>query len=111
MKKNTGLGKTYTYEYTYKVAVFLIFTLAGQYIRSEVHAIKGRMDAVCETNNSVYIFEFKMADVLDGSADAAIKQIENNGYDTPFKASGRKIYKLGVLFDNKERNIVEWKVK
>lgn len=97
--------------YTYKVAVFLIFTLAGQYIRSEVHTIKGRMDAVCETVDSVYIFEFKMADAPDGTADDAIKQIEDNGYDNPFKASNKQIYKLGVVFDSKERNIVEWKVK
>ena len=68
-------------------------------------------DAVCEIDDSVYIFEFKMADAPDGNADDAIKQIEDNGYDMPFKASGKKIYKLGVVFDSKERNIVEWKVK
>ena len=101
--------KTYSYEYTYKVAVFLIFTLAGQYIRSEVHTIKGRMDAVCETSGYVYIFEFKMSNAPDGSSDAALQQIENQEYDIPFKASGKQIVKIGIVFDANKRNITEWK--
>ena len=103
--------KQYTYEYTYKVAVFLIFTLCGQYIRSEVHTLKGRCDSVCETNDHVFIFEFKMADAPDGTADEALSQIEKMGYAEPYKASGKEIIKLGVVFDSKQRAITEWKAE
>jgi len=55
----------------------------------------------------VYIFEFK----LDKSANEALAQIEEKGYAEPYVADARKIYKIGVNFDSKERNITEWKVK
>ncbi|MBR1861656.1 MAG: PD-(D/E)XK nuclease domain-containing protein [Lachnospiraceae bacterium] len=46
--------------------------LLGQYTRAEVHSSKGRADCVVETDDYVYIFEFKR----DKTADEALKQIE-----------------------------------
>ena len=41
-----------------------------------------------ETQNYIYIFEFKR----DGSAEEALKQIEDMGYAREYAADGRKIY-------------------
>jgi hypothetical protein len=43
---------------------------------------------VVETQNYIYIFEFKR----DGSAEEALKQIEEMGYAREYAADGRKIY-------------------
>lgn len=83
------------------------FTLLGKYTKCEVHSAKGRADCIVETKDFVYIFEFK----LDKSADEALSQIEEKGYAKPYAADLRKVYKVGVNFDSKERNITEWKVK
>ena len=44
-----------------------------------------------ETQNYIYIFEFKR----DGSAEEALKQIEDMGYVREYAADGRKIYQIG----------------
>ena len=54
-----------------------------------------------ETDNYVYIFEFK----FDKTAKEALQQIKDNNYALPFQASGKKIICLGVNFSSKIRNI------
>lgn len=76
----------------------------GQFSEAEVRSAKGRADAVVKTDDYIYVFEFK----LDGSADEALAQIDNRGYLIPYTADDRKLVKIGVNFDPKERNIGEW---
>ena len=59
----------------YQVIFHVVFTLLGQFIRSEVRSSRGRADAVVHTPTAIYVFEFK----LDGTADAALKQIDEKG--------------------------------
>ncbi|MCQ2308240.1 MAG: PD-(D/E)XK nuclease domain-containing protein, partial [Bacteroidales bacterium] len=66
---------------------------------------RGRADIIIETNDYVYIFEFK----LDGTAAEALKQIEDKGYAEPYAADKRKLFRIGVSFSSENRNIVEWK--
>ena len=56
---------------------------------------------------SVYIMEFK----LDGTAEEAIKQINDKHYAQAFNADKRKLYKIGINFSNKTRNIERWIVE
>lgn len=91
-------------EYNFQVAVYLTFTLMGQFTQVEVHSIKGRADAVVQTNDVVYIFEFKTND----SAQNALKQIENQNYADGYKTSGKKIVEIGASFSTKERKLTEW---
>ena len=60
-----------------------------------------------ETPDYAYVFEFK----LDGTAEEALKQIEDNGYAKPFAASGKKIVCVGANFSSETRNIERWVVK
>lgn len=88
----------------YQVIVYLIFKLMGQFSQAEVHSAKGRADAVVQTKDYVYIFEFK----LNGTAEEALQQIEEKGYAEPFKSDKRQIVKVGVEFSAKTRNVKRW---
>lgn len=59
------------------------------------------------TPNYIYVFEFK----LNGTAEAALKQIDDKGYLLPYEADGRQLIKVGVSFDAEERNLGEWLIK
>ena len=88
----------------YQVVFYLIFKLMGQFCDAEVRSAKGRADAVVKTGEYIYVFEFK----LDGSIADALQQINDKGYLLPYQIDHRKLIKVGVSFDRKERNIGEW---
>lgn len=88
----------------YQVVVYLIFKLMGQFTQAEVHSAKGRADAVVQTPDYVYIFEFK----LNGTAEEALQQIDVKGYAEPFKSDNRRIMKVGVEFSAETRNVKRW---
>ena len=85
----------------------IIFNIFGFQCRSEVQIATGRIDALLETPKFVYCFEFKLA----GTAVAALKQIDEKAYLTPWKGTGKTLIKIGVAFDYKKRKIKEWKIK
>ncbi|MGP1362591.1 MAG: AAA family ATPase [Bacteroides sp.] len=89
-----------------QVAVYLIFSLMGQFIESEVHSVIGRADAVVHTKEVIYIFEFK----LEGTStpEEALAQIETKGYATPYQKCGKRVIGIGVNFDPEKRNIGGW---
>ena len=51
--------------------------------------------------------EFK----LNGTAEEALQQINDKRYALPFEADGRKIFKIGINFSEKTRNIEKWVVE
>lgn len=69
-----------------------------------MRSARGRADAVVKTPKYIYVFEFK----LNGTAEEAIRQIDEKGYLIPFQADGRKLIKVGVEFSAIERNISRW---
>jgi hypothetical protein len=75
---------------------------------SEVRSAAGRADAVVHTRDRVYVFEFKLGG--GGSAEDAIRQIDEKGYMIPYSADGRRLIKVGVVFDTEKRTISEWRV-
>jgi hypothetical protein len=89
----------------YHVVFYLVFKLLGQYIQSEVKSARGRSDAVVRVPGMVYVFEFK----LNGTAEEALKQIDDRGYLIPYTAeAAEKLIKVGVEFDKAARNIGRW---
>ncbi|MGP1363120.1 MAG: ATP-binding protein [Bacteroides sp.] len=92
-----------------EVAVYLVFSLLGQYVQTEVHTSGGRADAVVHTRDAIYIFEFKMEGV--GTPEEALAQIRERGYADRYLAEGKKIVLIGVTFDPKTRNIGGWMTK
>ena len=88
----------------YHVVFYLVFTLLGQFVQSEVKSAVGRCDAVVETTDSVFVFEFK----LNGTAEDAMDQIDAKGYPLPYLVKGKKIVKVAVEFDKTTRNLGRW---
>ena len=86
---------------------YLILRLMSLYtVYTEKEQSEGRVDCIIETDNYVYIFEFK----LDGTAAEALKQIEEKGYARPYEADKRKLYKVGVNFSSETGTVDGWQV-
>lgn len=98
-------GEQKPYETEWRNEMFLLLELIGENVQAEKHFASSRADCIVETEENVYIFEFK----LDQSADDALRQIEEKGYAKPYEADRRKIYKIGVNFSSEKRNVEEWK--
>jgi len=62
--------------------------------------------SLIETDDTIYLFEFK----LDGTAEEALKQIDDKGYAIPYEAGDKKVVKVGVNFENDRRTIERWVV-
>ena len=87
-------------------SMYLIFKLMGFFTEVERTTSRGRMDIVMKTKDYIYVMELK----LDGTADEALRQIDDKGYAEPFKSDGRQIYKIGVSFSSETRGIEDWKI-
>ena len=74
---------------------------------AEVRSSRGRADAVVKTPKYIYVFEFK----LNGTAEEALKQIDEKGYLIPYKTDHREIVKAGVEFSAESRNLSRWLVE
>jgi hypothetical protein len=101
----------------YQGIFYLLFTLMGQYTQAEVRSSAGRADAVVITRGHygspephtpelVYCFEFKLTG--NGSAEEALKQINEKGYLIPYTAGNRKLIQVGVEFDPVTRTVGRW---
>lgn len=88
----------------YQAIFYIVLTLLGQFTQVEVRSSHGRADAVIQTPNYIYVFEFK----LNGTAEEALKQIDEKEYLIPYTADSRKLIKVGADFDKDTRNIGQW---
>ena len=94
-------------EQYYQSVLYAVFRLLGVRAQAEVVCATGRIDMLVTTRKHVYIFEFKVN--TQGSAQDAIDQIKERGYLKKIRATKRPIHLVGVSFDEKTRNIGEWK--
>ncbi len=86
---------------------YLLFSLVGAYVKVEEQSAHGRADIVITLPDVVYVMELK----FDGSADAALKQIDDKGYLVPYIADGKRLVKVGVNYSSEERTITDWIIK
>ena len=94
-------------ELHYQNVLFIIFKLVGFYTEAEYHTSEGCVDLILKTEKYVYAMEFK----LEGTAEEALRQIEEKHYALPFESGFRQLFKIGVNFSNRTRNIERWIVK
>ena len=90
----------------YQAVFYVVFTLMGQFVETEVRSARGRADAVVRTKDAVYVFEFK----LNGSAEDALKQIDERGYLIPYTLDGKRLVKIGVNFNKETRSVERYLV-
>lgn len=98
-----------TKEAYYHTVFYVMLLSLGADIRVEILSSKGRMDALLNCDDYIYVIEFK----IDQSSDVALEQIDTQEYDKQFvyDPEGRTVYKLGINFNTKLRNIDDWKLK
>ena len=94
-------------ERDFQTVFYLIFNLMGAIMKVEEDSAIGRADAVVHMPEAIYVFELK----YDGSAEDALKQIDEKGYLIPYSADGKRLYKIGVNYDSNLRTIGEWVIK
>ena len=94
-------------ELHYQNVLFIVFRLVGLYTKVEYHTSNGRIDLVLQTDRYIYIMEFK----LNGTAEEALRQIDEKQYALPFANDERKLFKIGVNFSSETRNIEKWMVE
>ena len=81
----------------------------GQFVETEVQNAQGRADCVVRTQDTIYLFEFKLWSA--GTAGEALQQILNKGYATQYQSANKELLLVGASFDETKRNIGEWVVK
>ena len=94
-------------ERDFQTVFYLIFNLMGAHMRVEEDSAIGRADAVVYMPDAVFVFELK----YDGSAEEAIRQIDEKGYLIPYSADGKRLFKIGVNYDSNQRTIGDWIIK
>ncbi len=87
----------------YHSVVYLVLRLLGFTVHAEWSTNLGRIDAVLELDDVVYILEFKMS-----TGTIALQQMCDKQYQQSFLGSGKRIILLGIAFDPAQRNIVDW---
>jgi PD-(D/E)XK nuclease superfamily len=87
----------------YHSIVYLTLRLLGFTIYAERMTNIGRVDAVLELTNVIYILEFKLS-----SAQVALDQIRRKNYAQPYLGGTKTVILLGIAFDKASRNIEDW---
>ena len=93
-------------EQYYQLIFYLLFTLMGQFVETEVKSASGRADAVVKTADSIYVFEFKIDE--NATAEDALAQIDGKGYLIPYSTDSRRLVKIGVEFSIEGNGIKRW---
>lgn len=89
----------------YQTIFYLIFMMLGFRAEAEVQTNQGRIDAVVELQDHIFIFEFK----LDGSEEEALQQIKDREYYQKYQLKGKPMTLIGANFASAQRQVVKWK--
>jgi len=91
----------------YQTIFYLIFLMIGMQVSAEVKTGQGRIDAVVELADHIFLFEFK----LDKDAATALQQIKDSAYHEKYVRKGKPITLVGANFDSNRRKVSEWKTE
>ena len=93
-------------EATFQSIFYAIFRLLGFNIEAESCTNDGRIDAVVQTEDHIYLFEFKL-----DKDDSALSQIKEKEYFKKYLLSSKKITLIGVNFDSKKGQLIDWQTE
>ena len=88
-------------------AFFLLMDLVGLDTETESATSDGSIDITVRTDDYIYVIELK----YDGTAEQALRQIEEKRYDRKYQMDGRQIIRIGVNFSSETRCIEDWKIQ
>lgn len=81
--------------------IYLVTAFMGLYVQTEITKHKGRLDLLAETDDFLYLMEFK----LDEPAENAIQQIKDREYAAAYKNMPKTVFLVGISFSREERNV------
>lgn len=93
-------------EATFQTVFYAIFRLLGFNVEAESCTNDGRIDAVVQTDDHIYLFEFKLDD-----DDTALSQIKEKAYFKKYLQSSKKITMIGVNFDSEKGQLIDWQTE
>lgn len=88
----------------YQTVFYLLFKMIGIEVEAEVVTNRGRIDAVVVLDDHIFLFEFK----LNGTAAAALAQIQKKEYFQKYWLVGKPMTCVGANFDTATRAVTEW---
>ena len=71
--------------------------------------IHGRIDMTVKLGAHIYIFEFKVVELL--AEGRALQQIKDKGFADKYRTQGATIHLIGVKFSSVKRNVVRFEVE
>ena len=92
-------------ELNYRNLIAIALRMSGLDCHIERPTSAGRIDLALETDNHVYIMEFKRT-----SVEAAARQITERAYADRYINDTRQVIKLAIELDDTVRNISRWQV-
>lgn len=96
------------YEGYYASVFYSYFAALGLDVTVEDCTNLGRIDMTLKFNQQVYIFEFKVVELVpEGNA---LQQIKDKAYADKYRALNQPIHLIGVEFSKNERNVVGFEV-
>ena len=93
-------------EATFQSIFYAIFRLLGFNIEAESCTNNGRIDAVVQTEDHIYLFEFKL-----DKDDSALSQIKEKEYFKKYLLTPKKITLIGVNFDSEKGQLIDWQTE
>lgn len=87
----------------YQTVVYLVLSLLGMNVDTEVQTNVGRIDAVIRTEKRIYVMEFKTT-----TSDDALAQIKEKKYYEKYMNSGLPITLVGIGFESDNRNLSDY---
>lgn len=93
-------------EATFQSIFYAIFRLLGFNIEAESCTNDGRIDAVVQTEDHIYLFEFKL-----DKDDSALSQIKEKEYFKKYLLLPKKITLIGVNFDSEKGQLIDWQTE
>ncbi|MGB0983398.1 MAG: AAA family ATPase [Saprospiraceae bacterium] len=91
----------------FQTIVYLVLQYIGINIQCEVTKKEGRLDAIIEVDNYIYVVEFKLND-----AKIALQQIKDRNYAHAFQNTNKQIILMGIGFDRVKKEVlpIEWEL-
>ncbi len=97
------------YEGYYASVFYSHFAALGLEVRLEDVTNKGRIDMAVLFNGNVYLFEFKVVELVPEGK--ALQQLRDRAYADKYRARGEPIYLIGVEFSKDRRSVVGFEVE
>jgi hypothetical protein len=103
--RNNPIAK---YEGYYASVFYSYFAALGLDIILEDTTNQGRIDMTVKFNEQVYLFEFKVVELVPQGK--ALQQLQDRGYADKYRSLNQPIHLIGVEFSKESRSVVgfEW---